>query len=370
MKIAFDAKRAFFNRSGLGNYSRSLISMMASYYPDNEYHLFSPSEKSTLYQPPTACINHYPVGIYKFAPGLWRLHGIKKQLSRCNPDIYHGLSNELPLGINHTGIKSIVTIHDLIFEHYPENYSVVDRNIYHRKFNYACHTANHIVATSVATRNDIVERYGIDQNKISVLYQACSQAFTQIIQQADKDIIRAKYQLPEKYLLYVGTIEKRKNALTLLKALHSAKVGIPLVIVGKPTSYIDELKAFINQTPGVKVEFRHQVTSVDLPALYQMAEFFCYPSVIEGFGIPIVEAMNSGVPVITSTGSCFAETGGEAALYCDPADAVAMGVTIGKVLNNSELKSKMIAAGFQQAKKFRPEKLASELMEIYNKVNS
>jgi len=367
MNIGFDAKRALFNRSGLGNYSRSTVQLLSKYYPGNNYYLFSANDSRELFQPSA---NQFIVetepGLYSIFPSLWRSWGIHSQVKNQKLDIFHGLSNELPWSIKKTGVKSVVTIHDLIFLRYPEYYPLIDRQIYLQKFRHACRVADKIIATSEATKADIITFFGIDPQKIDVVYQTCNPVFRILLTNDKKELVRKKYNLPDNYILYLGTIEKRKNALTLVKAYLDQKIDTPLVIAGKPTAYLTEIKVFLKQNPaGDKVIFRHDIESVDLPALYQSASVFVYPSVFEGFGIPILEALYSGVPVITSTGSCFTETGGNAAMYCDPYDTAQLRHAIAKVLNEPETAKTMIEKGFVHGKIFDEANVAANLMKVY-----
>ena len=367
MNIGFDAKRALFNRSGLGNYSRSTVQLLSHFYPENKYFLFSAKDNRELYHPSS---NQFIVetepGLYSSFPSLWRSWGIHSQVKNHKLDIFHGLSNELPWSIKKSGVKSVVTIHDLIFLRYPEYYPFIDRQIYLQKFRHACRVSDKIIATSEATKADIVTFFGTDPNKIEVVYQTCNPVFRILLNDDKKNRVRKKYDLPEKYILYLGTIEKRKNALTLVKAYLEQQFDIPLLIAGRPTAYLTEIMDFIKQNRGgERVIFRHDIESVDLPALYQSASVFVYPSVFEGFGIPILEALYSGVPVITSTGSCFAETGGDAAIYCDPFDKAKLGLAITKVLNEPETRKIMIGKGFLYSTKFNEENVAANLMKVY-----
>ena len=367
MNIGFDAKRALFNRSGLGNYSRSTIRLLSRFYPENKYSLFTAKNSQELFQ---SSGNQFIVepepGITAKFPSLWRSWGITHSIKNQKLDIYHGLSNELPLNIKKAGVKSVVTIHDLIFLRYPEYYPVIDRQIYLFKFRYACQMADKIIATSEATKSDIITYFGTNPQKIEVVYQTCDPIFRIPLDKEKKELARKKYNLPEKYILYLGTIEKRKNALTLIKAYLNEDFDIPLLIAGKPTEYLSEINDYVKQNPaGDRIMFRHNIESSDLPALYQSASVFVYPSVFEGFGIPILEALYSGVPVVTSTGSCFAETGGDAALYCNPEDIYQMGKCISTILNDPNVNKTMIAKGLAHAGKFDEVNVASNLMRVY-----
>lgn len=367
MKIGFDAKRALFNRSGLGNYSRGTIRLLSHFYPENKYYLFTAKNNQELFQTSGNQFVVEPVpGITAKFPSFWRSWGINRSIKNQKLDIYHGLSNELPLNIKKAGVKSVVTIHDLIFLRYPEYYPVIDRQIYLFKFRHACQVADKIIATSEATKADIITYFGTDPKKIDVVYQTCDPVFRIHLEDDKKELARKKYSLPDKYILYLGTIEKRKNALSLIKAYLTENFDIPLLIAGKPTDYLSEINEFLELNPaGNRIIFRHNIESVDLPALYQSASLFVYPSVFEGFGIPILEALYSGVPVITSTGSCFAETGGNAALYCEPFDIEQMSNCIANVLNDPKQRRSMVEKGFMHAAKFDEVNVASRLMRVY-----
>lgn len=372
MNIGFDAKRAFFNRSGLGNYSRSTMDVLASNFPENKYYLYTPARNSSLYTPAeNQTVIRPENGIYSAIPSIWRSFGIGNSLKKNKIDVFHGLSNELPISIRSSGAKSVVTIHDLIFLQFPEYYPLIDRKIYEFKFRNACRNAESIIAISEATKSDLMRYFKIEDSKIEVVYQTCNPVFKNIVPEENRETIRGQYNLPQNYILYLGTIEKRKNALTLVKAFLKKDLGVHLVVAGRPTSYLDEIKEYIKDKPlSGKISFQHSIKSEDLPALYQMASVFVYPSVIEGFGIPILEALNSGIPVITSTGSCFSETGGNAAMYCEPYDSENMALIIDKVITNNQLRANMIQEGYIHAARFNEEIVAENIMNVYKKISS
>lgn len=367
MNIGFDAKRALFNRSGLGNYSRSTLRLLAHYYPDNQYTLFSSKVNTSLFQPAINQNIVSPDDIFFAAfPALWRSWGINRQMRINKIQIFHGLSNELPYHVHKTGARTVVTIHDLIFLRYPEYYPSPDRHIYTLKFRHACKAADTIIATSQATKTDIVNHFGTDPKKIAVVYQTCDPVF-RLSAPAEKTAeVKKKYGLPDKFILYLGTIEKRKNALSLIKAYFDQQIDMPLVIAGRPTKYMAEINHYLaTQQNTSRILFRHAVETADLPALYQLASLFVYPSVFEGFGIPILEALYSGIPVITSTGSCFSETGGNAALYCDPYDYRQLGQLMAIVLGDSGMSKNMVNKGFEHVRLFDEQLVAANLMKVY-----
>ena len=232
MKIAYDAKRFFHNTSGLGNYSRDLVRILAKYFPENEYFLINKNQsergKEILKMPNV----HFSPTSKGF---LSRQLKAGKDAQNLGVDIFHGLSGELPLKWNNRPIKKIVTIHDLIFERFPQFYSFFDRKIHFWKFKKAAEQADIIIAISEQTKRDIVDFLKVSEKKIRVVYQGCHQAFKEDFSQEQLSKIKNKYHLPDRFILNVGTIEERKNLLSVVKALEGTQ--IPLVVVGKKTKY-------------------------------------------------------------------------------------------------------------------------------------
>jgi glycosyltransferase involved in cell wall biosynthesis len=370
MRIGFDAKRAFFNKSGLGSYSRNLIQGLAKKYPENEYILYTPGTNPDLYEPFQECFSiKVPQRFFhRIFRSYWKSFYVSKQLPRDRIQIFHGLSHELPYNFPVNRVKSVVTIHDLIFLRLPHLYRTIDRSIYERKFRYSCHVSNRIIAVSQQTANDVVEFFKIEPGKIDVVYQGCNPMFNNEVSLIEKEILRMKYLLPKSFILYVGTIEERKNLLTLIKALHYGKIDIPLVVIGKNTPYLNKVIEFIERHSLINIIFCDIVQNQDLPGIYQLADLFVYPSIFEGFGIPILEALYSKVPVITSKGSSLAEAGGKYTLYVDPNNVEEMSAAIKKVLFDRELQERMKLEGYKHARGFDEDKVVSNIMDVYLKV--
>jgi len=375
MKIGFDAKRIVQNFTGLGNYGRYVIEILSRFCPDDQYLLFAPKQKKNerlkLLQTQKNVSFFFPSGIDRYIPAVWRSMGIRKDLRNNEINIYHGLSNELPFGIEYTNIKSVVTIHDLIFLRYPEFYKPIDRLIYRLKFRHACMIADKVIAISECTKHDIISYFSIPEEKIAVVYQGCHQQFRQLVSEAKKREIREKYGLPAQFLLSVGSIESRKNLLLAVKALKHLPEDIHLVAIGKATPYQTEIEAFALQS-GLKsrLHIRNNLAFNDLPAIYQLASVFLYPSFFEGFGIPVIEALSCGVPVIAATGSCLEEAGGPDSVYVDPNDDQELAARVLEILSDTSLTNRMIEAGKAYVKRFDDERIACELMNIYQSIYS
>jgi glycosyltransferase involved in cell wall biosynthesis len=372
MRIGFDAKRAFNNHTGLGNYSRFVIDSLLTFFPQHEYYLFTPGFDSQLkdYFAPRPNLHIVsPEGIIdKTFASAWRSLGLVKELEKYKIDVFHGLSNELPNGIEKTSIKSIVSIHDLIFLRYPEYYNNIDAYIYKKKFRNACEHATHIVSVSEQTKQDIINYFSTNPSKISVVYQDCDKQFYDKQSEQKKQAVAKKYGLPEQFFLTVGTIEKRKNQLSILKAIASLKdTSIKLVVVGKATEYKKLLDEFIvvNKMQE-QVIFVPKIDFTDLPAIFQLALCSVYISEFEGFGIPVLEALRCEVPNIVSNVSSIPEVAGEAALLCSPDDVQTLAKHIEDIHGNPSLRLELIEKGKRQAEKINPQQIAEDLFKIYS----
>ena len=371
MKIGFDAKRAFLNHTGLGNYSRSVITSLSHYFPGNAYFLYTPkaiqnARTEQLYQGERLHIRQPSFPLFK---SLWRSRLVVPQLKRDHLDIYHGLSHELPVGLHKTGIRSVVTIHDLIFLRYPQYYKLADRKIYEAKFRYACNNADRIVAISKQTQKDICTYFQTPEEKIEVIYQSCDPLFTQQQTTLQLQQLKEKYKLPDQYLLNVGTIEERKNLMLIVQAMTMLPTSVHLVVVGKGTAYLEKVKTYIAQHGlADRVIFLENIPFTELPAIYQLAGLFIYPSEFEGFGIPVLEALYSGVPVIAATGSCLEEAGGPDSMYVHPKDQEGLARAITNVFSDEDLRTRMITTGKKYAAQFTERRQAEQLETVYRKL--
>lgn len=367
MTIGFDAKRALNNGSGLGNYSRNLINALTQHYPNEDYLLFSPKAKEEFFHQLTGEFKIVlpETHLQKSFHSLWRSFGIKNQLLKSQVDIYHGLSNEIPFGIQHSKLSSVVTIHDLIFLKHKEQYPFADRKIYQLKTKYAVKHAHKIIAVSQQTKNDLIELYGVNEKKIDVIYPLINSNYElQITNQK----VAIKYALPSKYILNVGSFFERKNQRTLIEAfdLIKNKVEEDLLLVGGAGNRKAEIEALIaNKNLQSRVKIFSNVSNQDLLAIYNAASAFVFPSLYEGFGMPIVEALFSKVPVIATKGGCFEEAGGKNSLYTNPSSTEEIANAILKVLGDETLKRKMIETGYAHAQTMAEKIIAEKTMGVY-----
>ncbi len=360
MKIAYDAKRIFSSWSGLGNYSRDLVRVLATYFPDNQYLLFN-KRKSERGEEILKLPNVTFVQTSKGTLSRQLNTGIDAQNNGV--DIFHGLSGELPLRWNSKPIKKVVTIHDLIFERYPEYYTWIDRKIHLWKFKKAAQSADKIIAISKQTKQDIIHYLKVSESKIEVVYQGCHSSFKENQSQETLKKIKEKFNLPDRFLLNVGTVEPRKNLLNVIKALKDSK--IPLVVVGaKKPKYFKLIEKEIKKG-NVKVQFLSGVSMEELSAIYKMADVFIYPSFFEGFGIPVIEALFSETVVITSNTSCLPEAGGPDSVYVNPENVDDIRAKINFLWDNESERKRRAENGLEFVQKFKDEVIARELMVVY-----
>ena len=238
--------------------------------------------------------------------------------------------------------------------------------MYKWKFTSSCQRADLVVAICEQTKRDIVDFLNIPEEKIKVLYQSCNPIFYQKLDEEKKNYFKTKYSLPEKFILYVGALEANKNVLNLIKAYKLAEPNMPLVIVGRGSEYKNLMvEEIANLGIESKVVFLDYIPFEDLPGLYQNAHLFVFPSFFEGFGLPIVEAMFSGVPVITSEGSCFPESGGPNSIYVNPHKPEELCTAIKNVLNNPALREEMIEKGLKYVTKFTQKATSENLHQTY-----
>lgn len=377
MLIAFDAKRAYNNFTGLGNYSRFVISSLRKCYPDEQYILYTPKildhmEAADFYEKNKE-VTVLPSGLWKTGAmrSLWRSKKIGKLAESQNVDVFHGLSNELPSGLG-KGTKKIVTIHDLIFLRYPEFYPLIDRKIYTHKFKSACKRADEIIAISEQTKNDIIEFFDVDPVKINVVYQGVHPVYNQEIKTERLLHLLNRYSLHQPYFLYVGSIEDRKNAKDLVRAfklaLGQVEHDLLLLIVGKKTAYQKEVEKEIKELKlDQNVRIYNKIPFSELPYLYKGAVASVYPSSFEGFGIPVLESLSVGTSVVTGNQSAMREAGGKHALYADPKNQEELAAQMVKLAESNEFNESLMIGVENHLAQFSQEKIVEDLMRIYRR---
>ena len=375
LKIGYDAKRAFCNNTGLGNYSRFVIEGVARENPQDTLLLYTPKTiGNPRIEPILALPNvepRFPAGP-GFKGSLWRTFGIPNHLRADKVDLYHGLSNELPLTIREAGVPSVLTMHDVIYRRLPGGYSLFDRVADDIKYGKSCRNATHIIAVSECTKRDVVELYGVSPDNVTVVYQGCDEIFRKEPAEKALEDVGKRYRLPDHYVLQVGTVEKRKNLEQTIRALKMLPTGVSLVVVGRDNKGYKKYCQKLASETGVseRVIWLEGVPFADLPLIYRRAEVVAYPSRYEGFGIPVLEGLASGRPVVAATGSCLEEAGGDAAIYVNPDSADELASALLSIIRSETDVEGMIRRGLAHADRFRLSDMASEVMKVYKKVLS
>ena len=378
MKIGFDAKRIVRNGTGLGSYGRTLVNDLIRRGEEGvEYLLYAPdkgrddlrsqiilsSQARFCYPTPSLISRFLPLGRgSQRGSSLWRTHGIVSDLKRDGVQVFHGLSGELPIGLRKAGIHGVVTIHDLIFLRHPEYYHWIDTKIYEWKFRQTLKEADQIIAISECTKRDIMELGGVNEDKIKVIYQSYAPRFSTTVTAAQQQEIRQRYNLPERFILNVGTVEWRKNLRLAVDALRLLPSDLHLVAVGRQTDYATMLPK------TNRLHLRSGVPDADLAVIYSLAEVFVYPSRYEGFGIPIIEAIAAGLPVVACTGSCLEEAGGPYCLYVDPDDVEGMAAALMSVIDGADDRAMHIYRSQQYIQRFRGIDVAGQVLAVYREL--
>lgn len=374
LTIGYDAKRAFNNASGLGNYSRLLVESMVKYHPENHYLLFTPkisqnwlSWQQQMQASGVASLLP-PRRLQRIFHSYWRSVGVSKEAPGKGIQIYHGLSHELPVNMAKRGIKTVVTMHDLIFLRYPEYFPRIDRFFYERKFKQACQDADAIVSISEQTTEDLISFLKADPKKIRQIYQDCHPIFRNAIVESDLAAFKQKHQLSVPYIYVAGSFEKRKNHLRVMEAYAQLPADRPkLVFAGKKSTYLQEMLKLANKLEiAAEVRVLQNLAFDELPFLYAGAVFTAYLSEFEGFGLPVLESMAVGTPVLTSNISSMPEVGGNAALYAPPTDVEAIAMQMRLLLFDEEGNAEVRKLIKPQSEQFSAEKMADQLHALYH----
>ncbi len=363
-----DVSAAVHRRAGLGRYAGSLARALAEVAPER-LALFYNREKGTT---PLEMPRHLPTRTVSLGYKPWRMLVWWSNLLGVGFDrffrdalLFHSTEHLL---MPFRGVPTVLTVHDLIFKRFPAYHKPLNRWYLGLTMHLYTRRADAIIAISQATKREIVETYGVPEDKIRVIHEAASPIFRP---QTPEAVARAKtrYGLPDRYLLFVGTIEPRKNLVTLLEAFERVKKGgltDALVVVGKKGWLYDDFFHRLEASPEKdSVVFPGFVPDEDLPAIYTGAQALVLPSLYEGFGLPVLEAMACGTPVIASSAGSLPEIGGDAALYVPPTDAEALAQALAEVLGSPQKAKEMRARGLARSAMFSWARTAKETLAVY-----
>ena len=354
MRIGIDAQSASGKSTGIGAYTRNLID-----------HIEKTGEASF------SCFDSGKEDLNTIERVSWENIGLFLKAKNSDIDLLHvpGFAGPMFKG----SIKTVTTVHDLIGIIYPENLGIISR-VYWQKWLPTCvKNSDFIIADSQNTKQDIIKLLNIPAEKIQVILLAVEDKFKPCQDVSFLDSLRTKYKLPDKFILNVGTIEPRKNIAGLIDAFneyvkfHDGEMD--LVLVGKKDWGYEQVKAKVDKLDlASRVVFTDYVEAQDLPGLYNLAEVFVYPSFYEGFGLPVLEALSSGCPVISSNVSSIPEIVGESGILLDPEDVNGLAISFGKFDKKIFLRSDFSEKGIERSKKFSWKRTAEETLEVYRRV--
>lgn len=358
INLAFDARRALNDLTGLGNYSRNLISILSN--SDFNCFLFGSENNAVKFD-----YNQSKVKLIKSPKAiddrLWKQFGVYFDAKKFNIDIYHGLTNELPFLLPNK-VKSVITIHDLLFLDYPQHYKSKHRKYYNFKFKHGALSSDKVIAVSTKTKKDLIKHYQIKEEKIEVVLQGCNPVFKKLYDDEEKEAIKKKYNLPNKFILFVGSIQERKNLLPVLKAIKGSNVQL-VVVSNRNTKYLDRILSFIKNERMNNVFFHQVECNKELAIVYQMSQSLIFPSLDEGFGIPIIEALSGNVPVIANDIDVFKEVGGDFCYYVQMNDTNKLKSIIEQVWKERKIPNEEMLVEYML--KFSDESILNQYSKIY-----
>jgi glycosyltransferase involved in cell wall biosynthesis len=369
--IYIDISAAVHGRAGLGRYAESLARALVATDPERFALFFNRGgDVRTLKGLEDVPVRTVFAGYKPWRMAVWlgQLGGVSFDRLLPYAELYHA-TEHLLMPLRH--VPTLLTVHDLIFHRYPQHHKRLNYWYLNAAMPLYCRRASAIIAVSQATKEDLVRLYRLDPAKITVIHEAAASHFTPA-SPSQVAAARARYGLPDRYLLHVGTIEPRKNLDRLLEAIHQLRAGgedVQLVIVGaKGWLYQSFFRRLEELDLGHAVRLPGYVPDADLPAVYSGARLVTVPSLYEGFGLPVLEAMACGAPVACSNRSSLPEVGGDAARYFDPTDVTAMADAIQAVWRDETRRGTMRQNGLARAAQFSWARAADETLAVYNQV--
>ena len=368
MRIAFDGTTLTPGRTGVGYYTEHLLQHLAREVEHTGDEIVVVSNKPIDTQRPLP--DHVRVHDgHRFPVRIgWMQMCAARALEAVRPDVAHFTNGMIPIG---STVSTIVTIHDMSLRLYPQCHPVRRLLLNRPLMHVAIHRATSIVTVSESARRDVLRLHGVAGDRVSVVHEAASPAFHPIDDRAELDRVRAQYQLPPRFVLYVGTIEPRKNLARLVDAFADARargMAHHLVCVGPYGWSSRDLSGRIERLGlnGV-VHFTGYARFEDLPAIYNLGDFFVFPSLYEGFGLPVVEAMASGIPVITSNTSSLSEIAGDAAETIDPTSTHALADAMVRLASDRDRRRDLAERGLRRARTFSWTQTAKEMLAVYHR---
>lgn len=366
MRIGIDARIVQYVRGGIPNYVLRLLRSLAQLDRDTDYYVLhsrkdrNPSLPGPNFQP-VACWTPPHNRLERWALGV--------EVAQLGLDLLH-TTDFIPPALGYR--RSVITVHDLTFLHYPQFLTAESHRYYNQQIEWAVRRADHILADSYASKSDLATLLDVPSEKVTVVHLAADPVFRPL-PEAEAERIAAHYALEPGYLLCVGTLEPRKNLPGLFRSyrllLDAGVTPACLVLVGSKGWLYDEIFERVEELHlGERVHFLHGVPDGDLAGLYNAASLSVTPSFYEGFGLPALEAMACGTPVVVADRSSLPEVVGEAGLLVDPDDPDDIAQALTCVLTDDLLRARMRELGLAQAARFTWERTAEETLAVYRAV--
>jgi len=363
MRIGIDARLVYYSQAGIGQYILHLVNSLAKIDRENEYVLLqSRKDETTILEQP----NFRRVSLWTPSHHRLERYSLNIELVRLGLDVLHSPDFIPP---HKPSCKSVITVHDLAFLLYP-HFLTRESARYYGHIDQAVRWANQIIAVSESTRRDTIQHLGVPEDKITVIYEAANPIFRPVDREVARQQVHNRHGVDAPYILFVSTIEPRKNVPTLIQAvwqlLECYKADVHLVLAGGRGWLFEDAFAVVRELKlDSRVHFVGRVSSEDLLFLYNAAELLAHPAFYEGFGLPPLEAMACGLPVVVSNVASLPEVVGDAGLLIDPHDVDELTVAMWRVLNEQALRQEMRQKGLQQAARFSWERAARETLDIY-----
>jgi glycosyltransferase involved in cell wall biosynthesis len=372
MHIAIDYTPAIHQRAGIGRYTRGLVQALTRLDAENRYTLLALGQSGAHFVP-TALPTNFSI---RFAPisdrwatVLWyRLNlPLPVELFSGRADLFHGPSFTLPPSF----APSLLTVHDLSFLRYPQGAHPALLAWLTKAVPRSLHRARHVLADSESTRADLIELMQVPPDQITVIGAGVDEHFKPVDEPETLARVRSHYQLPDRFVLSISTLEPRKNFTGLIAAFNlmaiSSVPDLHLVIAGGKGWLYDDIFAAAEASPlRERIHFAGYVADEDLPALYSLAALFAFPSHYEGFGIPVLEAMACGTPVVCADNSSLPEIAGDAALLVEATDTEALADAMHQLSIDTSVREELIRRGYEQAGRFTWEQAARRLVKVYH----
>lgn len=366
MRIGIDARIAHYSHGGIRSYVVHLLDALTAVDDETNYHILR-SRKDP--ETSTSGANFQRVGCWTPCHHRFERWTLGIEISRLGLDLLHS-PDSIPPAFGYD--RSVITIHDLNFLYYPRFLTAESRRYYNEQIEWAVQRTDHILADSHATKTDLTSVLGVSSERITVIHLAADPSF-QPVPDGEARRVANQYGLEPGFLLFVGTLEPRKNVPGLLRAyrilLDQKATAEPLVLVGGKGWLYEEI---FDRVEALRLSdhvcFLHGVPDVDLPGLYSAASVLTTPSFYEGFGLPALEAMACGTPVVVAERASLPEVVGDAGIMVDPEDPEAIAGGLKRVLTDEELHARMATLGLERASRFSWERVARETLDVYREV--